>query len=1081
MDAAILRVLVEVNGVRRATKELRDVNQEGARAARSAHTAAGGFDDVDRSSRRAAKGFAGLAAAAGGGNNGLRNMGRSLDRFGGSADGATATIGGFRIALAALVPIAIGFGGAAVAMGASLGPLIGLAAAAGNAFAAAAQGVGVFKLAIMGIGGALKEQISNQGKAGGAAASNASAQRSAANAITAAQDGVGASMRALSDAQRDHQVAVAALAPAYTQARRALADMQAGVRDAILNEASMALGLRDARKALDELIRGASPMDLADAQDAVADSSRNATRAMLDLGDAQRALNVVLADPSSSADDIARARLALRDAENAVDDARRDSMKAAMDLAELEKPASSDALAEARLRVASAENDLAAARRDRIRQQKDLNAAEAAGISGSKEVVEARENIADAERRVADASRDVAKAQAAVREAQLSAAEASQKAAGGAAALNEEFNKLPPAAQAFVRVLQGMKPKLDELRATAASGFFPGATAGLQAAMGSFSSVNKVVGETSTVLGDAARKSGELVGSPAFGKDIETIGGRNAKVLATLGEALRHVVSALRHVMVAAGPLTQWLADMANRWALNAATAAKAGRENGKLAEFFEKTRAITERLVSIIGHLGSGLLGLGKVGKRTGDSIWLSIDRAAARFDEWANSAKGQKQLHDFFREAKELAAALTPVLAGLSSGIALVVLKIVPLSAILRVLGPYADEATVAFIAFKTATIAIGLASKGATAAMAIATFATGGWTTAFWALNAALFANPIGLVVVAIAALVAGLVIAWKNSETFRDVVTGAFKAVTTAFGWILNAASHVFGWLKSNWPQILQILTGPIGLAVAAIKNFGPKMLEAAKHLLSQFTSGVRNAADAVVSVGGWIVGKLTEGIQAVASFAANVGGWIKNRVVEGVHGFAEGFTELGGWVIGKIVNAAKAVGGIGAEIGGFLKDKIAGGVREVAESFINIGGDIISGIAKGIRDGAGSIIRAIKEAVVDALPKFVRKALKIKSPSRVFMDLGRQVSLGMAQGIASEAGRVQRAMQDMSAVPGVSHGTVGAMGYVTPAQAPVKSPSVPATAGVTIMGDLVVQDRSDADTVAARLAWLMANG
>ncbi|QIM22887.1 hypothetical protein G7075_20050 [Phycicoccus sp. HDW14] len=49
-----------------------------------------------------------------------------------------------------------------------------------------------------------------------------------------------------------------------------------------------------------------------------------------------------------------------------------------------------------------------------------------------------------------------------------------------------------------------------------------------------------------------------------------------------------------------------------------------------------------------------------------------------------------------------------------------------------------------------------------------------ATGIVTAAQWLWNAALTANPIGIVVVAIAALVAAIVLAWKNSETFRAIV-------------------------------------------------------------------------------------------------------------------------------------------------------------------------------------------------------------------------------------------------------------------------------------------------------------------
>ena len=99
----------------------------------------------------------------------------------------------------------------------------------------------------------------------------------------------------------------------------------------------------------------------------------------------------------------------------------------------------------------------------------------------------------------------------------------------------------------------------------------------------------------------------------------------------------------------------------------------------------------------------------------------------------------------------------------------------------------------------------------AKAATLAHAAATKAT---AAAQWVLNAALSANPIGLVIVAIVALVAVLVIAYKKSETFRNIVDASFRAVQ-------RAAAAAFGWIKSNWPLLLAIITGPIGLAVLVI--------------------------------------------------------------------------------------------------------------------------------------------------------------------------------------------------------------------------------------------------------------------
>lgn len=87
----------------------------------------------------------------------------------------------------------------------------------------------------------------------------------------------------------------------------------------------------------------------------------------------------------------------------------------------------------------------------------------------------------------------------------------------------------------------------------------------------------------------------------------------------------------------------------------------------------------------------------------------------------------------------------------------------------------------------ATKAAIAVVGALSVGVLAvraAMAVASAATAVWTAAQWLLNAALTANPVGLVIVAVAALAAGIVVAYNRSETFREIVNGAFNAVKEA---------------------------------------------------------------------------------------------------------------------------------------------------------------------------------------------------------------------------------------------------------------------------------------------------------
>ncbi len=75
---------------------------------------------------------------------------------------------------------------------------------------------------------------------------------------------------------------------------------------------------------------------------------------------------------------------------------------------------------------------------------------------------------------------------------------------------------------------------------------------------------------------------------------------------------------------------------------------------------------------------------------------------------------------------------------------------------------------------------------------AAQRAAALATGIWTAAQWALNVALTANPIGLIIIAIAALAAGLIVASGKWNAFRDAAVGAIQPVVH---WIQQLISWI----------------------------------------------------------------------------------------------------------------------------------------------------------------------------------------------------------------------------------------------------------------------------------------------
>ena len=126
--------------------------------------------------------------------------------------------------------------------------------------------------------------------------------------------------------------------------------------------------------------------------------------------------------------------------------------------------------------------------------------------------------------------------------------------------------------------------------------------------------------------------------------------------------------------------------------------------------------------------------------------------------------------------------------------------------------------------------------LAAIGVVAGLAATAFvvvkAVQAWTAVQAALNVVMALNPIGLIVIAIAALVAGIVIAYKNSETFRTIVQGAWDVLkgmaefiagvaVGAFNLLRGAVEGVVGFISRNWSGLLAILTNPIGAAVSFI--------------------------------------------------------------------------------------------------------------------------------------------------------------------------------------------------------------------------------------------------------------------
>lgn len=109
-----------------------------------------------------------------------------------------------------------------------------------------------------------------------------------------------------------------------------------------------------------------------------------------------------------------------------------------------------------------------------------------------------------------------------------------------------------------------------------------------------------------------------------------------------------------------------------------------------------------------------------------------------------------------------------------------------------------------------------------------------------TAILAMNAAMMANPIGLIVALIAGLVAASVYLWKNNEGFRNFWIDLWKKIKSACGsavdWIktkfdglkaaLKVVKNVFGGIKDIITEKIESARETVDKALGKIKGFFP---------------------------------------------------------------------------------------------------------------------------------------------------------------------------------------------------------------------------------------------------------------
>lgn len=204
-----------------------------------------------------------------------------------------------------------------------------------------------------------------------------------------------------------------------------------------------------------------------------------------------------------------------------------------------------------------------------------------------------------------------------------------------------------------------------------------------------------------------------------------------------------------------------------------------------------------------------------------------------------------------------------------------------------------------------------------------------ATKAWAAAQAALNVIMSLNPIALIVIAIIALIAIIVLIATKTTWFQTIWNTAWAAIKAA-------AVAVFNWIKSNWPLILAILTGPIGLAVLTISRHWTSIKNAGVGVFNWIKSNWPLLLAVITGPFGLAVLAIVRNWTSIKNGATNA----KNFIVDAFNSLVGFFTGLGPSMasagksfMSSLWNGIKSgigdVGGFVADIGSAIRNGING--------------------------------------------------------------------------------------------------------------------------------------------------------
>lgn len=264
----------------------------------------------------------------------------------------------------------------------------------------------------------------------------------------------------------------------------------------------------------------------------------------------------------------------------------------------------------------------------------------------------------------------------------------------------------------------------------------------------------------------------------------------------------------------------------------------------------------------------------------------------------------------------------------------------------------------------------------------------------------------------------------VVLWA-AQLGSQAISAGQQFLTNLGTFFMQLPGNIWNWLTST---------------VASVASWAAQMGANALSAGSQFLSNVGTFISQLPSnVGSWLSGA----ISAAASFVGQMASNAVNAGSRFLSSIGSYISQVPGRISAGLSGAISAVGSFaGSMASGALRagqqflSNLVNTLASIPGRMASIGSQIVSGLVNGITGSIGRVASAILGGVNDAIAK-VKNMLGIHSPSRLFRDqIGRNIGLGLAQGISNSQAAVMSSMNGMASdIAGTRFTTPGvAAGY-----------------------------------------------